>query len=241
MESARSALAGLPREVIAVAAGGDGTANLVARAMLDGAGPRTLAVLPLGTGNAFAHSIGVGRMADALDALALGDAVEIDVMRATHPGLRAALVSISVGFESAFLAALGRGRRWSRALGVAAGSQAILRHSRDVRVSLDGRPALDPERPFYNAGLYAQPCYAFGRRVFPEADTQDGWAEARIATGPTTYWRALASGRGPTLRWRRARIESSLPLQADGEPIGPAAFDVRVEHRALAVAVPRRR
>ncbi len=239
VEAAAAVLERVPTEAIVVAAGGDGTANLAAQAVLAAAVPRTLAVLPLGTGNAFAHSIGVGRLADAAAALEGRETARIDVMRTTHPRLAAALVSISVGFESAFLVALARGRARSRALGVVAGSTEAVRRRRDVRLLLDDRLALGPERAFYNAGLYAQPCYAFGRRVFRDADARDGWAEARVAVGRASYWRALASGRGPVERWRRARIESPLPLQADGEPLGPAAFEVRVEPGALEVAIAR--
>lgn len=234
--AAAAVLSRLPPGVAAVAVGGDGTANLVAQAVLASGDGRAFGVLPLGTGNAFAHSIGAGSLPAAIAALLAGEAVPVDVMRTSHPRVPAALVSISAGFESVLLSELARRRRVSRALGFAAGLCRALRpRTRGVALWLDGREVLAPDDAFFNAGLYAQPCYGFGARVVPDADPADGWAEARVAASLPAYARALTVARRPTPRWRRARFESALPLQVDGEAIGPADLEVEVLPAALTV------
>src|SRR5262249_12302547 len=65
-----------------VAVGGDGTAFEVASGILSSSasGP-ILGVLPLGTGNDFASSIGVGHARGALEALAKGRTRRVDTIR----------------------------------------------------------------------------------------------------------------------------------------------------------------
>jgi diacylglycerol kinase family enzyme len=243
----RRALRELPEEALPVAAGGDGTVNLLVAALRASAlGDRTIGVLPLGTGNALAHPLGVGSLARALRALDWGDPRSIDLMTTTHPAAPVAMVSISAGFEARMLAtvsATGAWRRWLRVLpglvrlagGVWAGTT----------VTLDGQSLVGREERIHNVGLYNLPCYGFGWRMWPDADPEDGLAEAVVCRSPRSYLRTLRHGlrtaqAGDTAdrswrRWSRAHIESSGPVQIDGEVIAAGAFDVVLEPRALRV------
>ena len=78
---------------VVVAAGGDGTVHLAANGLMQaGTDARTrpaLGVLPLGTGNDFARTLGLPLGTDplaALDALRRADRRTIDVIRVTHDG-----------------------------------------------------------------------------------------------------------------------------------------------------------
>lgn len=64
------------------AAGGDGTVNIVVNAMLDAAAEVVLGVLPLGTGNDLAYTLGLSHdISGALDALEEGRERRIDVFQ----------------------------------------------------------------------------------------------------------------------------------------------------------------
>ena len=249
------AAAGLERagpDAIPVAVGGDGTVALLVQTLRARCeGERAFGVLPFGTGNAFAHAIGVGRVEDAFDTLASGEVRALDLMATDHPRMPVALVSISVGFESRLLESMANNRRVSPMIGAARGALTSLgRHWRGVELMLDGEIVSDPSEPIHNVGLYNHRCYAKGKVVYPNADPTDGRGEAVVyrKTGP--YLRALAKGihtqtRRDTpgvsvRRWSTARFRSSLPFQADGESLAPGDMQIRLEKRALRVLVPRK-
>lgn len=249
VDEACDVLSAAEAEVVPVAAGGDGTVNLIAQAVRQ-VRPRAalMGVLPLGTGNAFAHGIGIGVLPRAIAALRARVVRPVDVMCTTHAASPLALVSLSLGFEAAFLRDYARWRGYSR---LGAGAAALLRscaaHHDDVELTLDGAVFVPAGRRVYNAGLYNLPCYAAGRIIWPDADGADGEAEAVAALSVRTYWRILRRGL-PTARtrvdgdplvrrWRTARVQTSGPVQVDGEVVSGGAFDVRVEAAGLSVLV----
>ena len=245
---ARVCLRGAEVTVVPVAVGGDGTVNLVARALrAEGMAMRPMGVIPAGTGNAFAHSIGAGRMPEALDALRRGVSHALDVMVTDHPALPLALISISTGFEGRLLAEVAR----RRARGLPGFTSpwlfaTLARSGTGGTLTCDGEILLHPEERFYSAGVYNLPCYFFGRRVVEDADPADGLAHARVHMGPATYLQALMRpGERPpdsvrARRFRRARLETEGPVQADGEAAGGGAIEIVVEPAGLCVfAAPR--
>ena len=237
VDAVRACVRNADDAVVPVAVGGDGTANLVARALgAEGMAMRPMGVIPAGTGNAFAHSIGAGRVHDALEVLRHGIVRALDVMVTNHPVLPLALVSFSSGFEGNFLADVARRR--ARGLPGYASPWLIATLARSYRgttLACDGEMVLRPEERFYSAGVYNLPCYFFGRRVVRDADPADGQVDARVYPGGGDYWRILlAPGRLPgatvrARRFRRARLESDGPVQADGESVMGGAFDIVVE------------
>ncbi|MGH7466242.1 MAG: acylglycerol kinase family protein, partial [Longimicrobiales bacterium] len=81
------------RAATAVAVGGDGTVNMVATALVREGAHRPMGVLPFGTGNAFAHSLGLGSIRAAVRTLYAGTIQSVDVLRTDHPHVPLALVS----------------------------------------------------------------------------------------------------------------------------------------------------
>ena len=243
VDEARAHLRDADPALVPVAVGGDGTANLVARALrAEGWATRPLGVLPGGTGNAFAHSLGVGRMPAALAALHSGAPRAIDVLVTDHPALPLALVSFSAGFEGAFLADVARRRAHGRPGFMSPGVLTTLARScRGTTLVCDGEVVLRSEETFYAAGVYNQPCYFFGRRVVPTADPADGEAEARVYPGASDYWRTLlAPGGRPgaavrARRFGRARLSTGEPVQADGESAAGGVIGIAVEPGGLRV------
>lgn len=245
----RSALRQIRSDAIPVAVGGDGTVNMLVRALrAENMGARAVGVLPFGTGNAFAHAIGVGEIPRALAALASREVRSLDLMVTTHPEAPIALVSISVGFESKFLWHYAKWRKWTP---LGAGLLSFLRTSssicKGVTLTCDDTSFVTPDERIYNAGLYNMPCYAFGKTVFPDADPEDGVAYALTCPSTWIYWKTLLQGFRenqpatalvPRARsWRNAYIETNHPVQIDGEVVAGGAFHVRIEPKALNVLV----
>ncbi len=244
-----SALRQIRSNAIPVAVGGDGTINMLVRALREeNMGTRPVAVLPFGTGNAFAHAIGVGKIPRALAALASCEVRSLDLMATTHPEAPIALVSISVGFESKFLWHYANWRKWTP---VGGGLLSFFRTSastcKGITLTCDDTTLVTAEERIYNAGLYNMPCYAFGRTVFPDADPEDGVAYALACSSTWIYWKTLLQGYrenqpatalAPRARsWRSAYIETEHPVQVDGEVIMGGAFNVHIESKALNVLV----
>jgi diacylglycerol kinase (ATP) len=241
VDEVRARLCAADPAQVPVAFGGDGTANLLARALRAGPGAsRPMGVLPAGTGNALAHSFGLGRMGPALDALRRGASRAIDVLVTDHPALPLALISFSTGFEGAFLADVARRR--ARGLPAYASPRlfaTLVRSHRGATLTCDGVTMLEAQESFHSAGVYNLPCYFFGRRVVPNADPADGLAHARVQTRARDYWGTLLRpGSGPPagLReraMRRARLRTTEPVQADGESAAGGEFEIRVEPAGL--------
>jgi diacylglycerol kinase family enzyme len=245
----RSALRQIRSDAIPVAVGGDGTVNMLVRALrAENMGARPVGVLPFGTGNAFAHAIGVGKIPRALAALASRKVRSLDLMVTTHPEAPIALVSISAGFESKFLWHYAKWRKWTPLGG---SLLSFFRTSasayKGITLTCDDTPLVTAEERIYNAGLYNMPCYAFGRTVFPDADPEDGVAYALACSSNWIYWKTLLQGYrqnqpatelAPRARnWRDAYFETEHPLQVDGEVIMGGAFNVHIEPKALNVLV----
>lgn len=246
-----AAVQAIPPDAVPVAVGGDGTVNLLVGALHEaGMSNRAIAVLPLGTGNAFAHPLELGTVRAALAALQRGEARAVDLMVTTHPDAPVATVSISVGFESRLLQVVAAGITWRRWLGVWTHVPRLAgRAWRGTTVETDGEPFVSGEEPVCNVGLYNLPCYGFGWRMWPEADPADGAAEAVACLSPWAYWKTLVTGLRTARprpagvdprarRWRVARFDTSGPVQVDGEVIAGGRFEVRVEPGALRVLVP---
>jgi hypothetical protein len=225
--------------------------NLVATALLgqETASQRKFAVLPLGTGNAFAAGLGIQSVREALAALEAQHTTAIDVMRTTHPDAPVALVSISGGFEARFIREYSARRaRWTR---IGAGLLSLVnahRRGGTPHILVDGVPLHGDEGRSFNAGLYNMRCYAFGAAIWLDGDHHDGIGEAVVCESSFRYWRMLARGLHTAVRcdvadprwqrWRHATITAEDVLQVDGELLAPAHFEVRIDPGALRVIVP---
>ncbi|MCC7052472.1 MAG: hypothetical protein IT355_04340 [Gemmatimonadaceae bacterium] len=242
----------LADDEIPVAVGGDGSLNALVT-LMDRRGElqRTLGLVPFGTGNATAHTLGLASPVVALRALEQGRTRSIDMMRTSIPHQPIALVSCSTGFESEFLqryAALRyRSRQW-------AGWSALLLNLptriSGVTLVVDGTEWVHPTSLVHNVGLYNIPHYAFGCVMWRGMEPDDGLAIAAEVSTPLRYWNLMARGvQAPdlaragapalpgvrTIRWKRAELRSPTPLQVDGEPMGVNVAELAVDSRALTV------
>ena len=242
----------LDDDEIPVAVGGDGSLNALVT-LMDRRGElqRPLGLVPFGTGNATAFTLGLTSAQVALTALSRGTTRAIDIMRTSIPSHPIALVSCSTGFESGFLqrysALRYRSRQW-------AGWSALLlnlsRRISGVTLTVDGAEWVHPTSLVHNVGLYNIPHYAFGRVMWRGMAPDDGLAIAAEVSTPVWYWNLMARGvaapevartgehRLPgvrTIRWHTAELRSPTPLQVDGEPMDENVAQLTVDARAVTV------
>ena len=234
--------AGATRIVIA---GGDGTVHEAANAI---AGTQAeLAVIPAGTGNDYARSLGVPRDLDeavefALRTPALAtDAGELAYTGADGSAQRRVFVNIAEAGFGARVVRIARStakiaRPWLAYQLAILAALATLRHAR-VTLSIDGAPArtVDSSNLIVGIGRY----FGGGMRPLPGALLDDGCfdvAHIRDASRLEIARQApmLKNGIDPDhphvdqCRCRALRAESAqpVPVEADGEWLGylPAAF-----------------
>jgi diacylglycerol kinase (ATP) len=246
-EQVRRAAADGARIVAVV--GGDGSAGLAANGVL-GTGA-ALAVLPSGTGDDFAKSIGVGSLRAAVRALAQPNVVPIDVVRVTTGTERRIYVNVAgAGFDSEVNEAANAMRGGLGATGtyIVALVRTLSRFTPAAfRVELDDEVVEGPHMLVVVANTLR---YGGGMRVAPEASVVDGTLDVFLL-------RALARGaflrafpkvfrgthvRHPAVRMARARrvaIEADRRVQvyADGERVGPLPARFEVMPAALPVVV----
>jgi len=242
----------LADDEIPVAVGGDGSLNALVT-LLDRRGElqRTVALVPFGTGNATAHTLGLRSPAIAFAALARGDTTTMDIIRTSIPHAPIALVSCSTGFESRFLrryASLRYGsRQWA---GWSALLLNVTKQLRGVTLTIDGTPWVTANETLHNLGVYNIPHYAFGKVMWRGVLPNDGLAIAACVSSPLWYWnlmtfgitaameRNLAETRIPgvrTVRWHHAELHTPAFLQVDGEPTDATHASLAVDPSAITI------
>lgn len=240
----------LDDDEVPAAVGGDGSFNALV-SLLDRRGElqRPLGLIPFGTGNATAHTLGLRSAAVALAALERGATTPIDIMRTSIPAAPIALVSCSTGFESNFLQRYSALRYRSKQY---AGMSALLlnatRRVRGVTLLVDGSEWVHATEQVHNVGVYNIPHYAFGKVMWRGIAKDDGLAIAAAVGSPLAYWNLMARGVSApleakvtqqrltgvrTIRWRTAVLSSPLRLQIDGESIDANHAELTVDARAV--------
>ena len=240
-----------------VSAGGDGTLGEVAGAIIESKRAIQLGVLPLGTGNDFARTIGVwGTPQRAIDALFDGQTRRVDAGMIECNGSARAWINVAgCGFDSL---AAGRINNW--------GKRRTMRHIRGLSAYLlavacelvsfrafDLTLELDGEHLEMRAVLCAvanAKSYGGGMLVCPDARLDDGLFDVCVIGDASRgeFLRAFPgvfAGRHtdhPKVVMRRCRsirIESKqrVPVLADGEIVGSAPFRCEILPGALDVCV----
>lgn len=227
---------------VVMAWGGDGTVNEVAGPLI---GSRTaLGVIPSGSGDGLARSLGLERKPDVAFADALSGQVRaVDV---GYLGDRHFLNVAGVGFDAAVADHFNRGRRRG-ALGYLIRVPTMLwgYTPKAYEVQFDGRDA---------SGVHLLVAFANGREygnhmmLAPHANPHDGWLDAVIVSGGSPWrqlWRArrLAfSPDRPAAGISRTRVKTAvvagaaLMCQVDGETFEASGrVDVRIAPAALRV------
>ncbi len=233
-------------EIVAVL-GGDGSVGLAANGLIGT--DATLAVLPSGTADDFAHALGVRSIAGAAKAIAEGNAARIDVVRVTTGAERRHFVNIAgCGFDSEVNEAANAMGRTFGATGtyVAALLRTLSRFSpATFRIELDDEVVEGPHMLVVVGNAIS---YGGGMKVTPFASIVDGLLDVCLlqALSKPAFLRAFPKVfRGthvthPAVRMHRAKrvkveADRRVMVYADGERVGPAPAVFEVVPEAVSV------
>ncbi len=226
-----------------VAVGGDGTAHLVANALLDSGRETTMGLVPAGTGSDLARALRIPRdPVAALRQALLQPPSPLDAGRCEGPAGRFAFANVaSAGIGGLVDVAVNALPTRGRTAFLRATLGALRRYRCvPVRVTLDGRPWF--EGPLFLLAVANGTTFGKGMRVAPMAGPDDGLFDV-VAVGEVPPWELVLRlpqvylGRHLGARpirhahAREVRLEPLAPLppfDVDGEtyPSGPATFSV---------------
>jgi diacylglycerol kinase (ATP) len=235
-----------------VAAGGDGTLNEVVNGLAAGFGRARLGLLPLGTGNDFARSIGVpADLEDALAVLAAGRTRAVDVGRAEISGRKRWFINMAAGgFAGAVSEKAGEVKdRWGPLayLRAAVGTLPELRGFA-ARVTLDGGERLEIEA--FNVVVSNGRFVAGGIPAAPQSLLDDGRLDLMIVPSVSIPKLAVLvpqvllgrhAGSDLLLFRQAARLEIAaeppMSFNLDGELAGEGTIRFEVSPRVLEMVV----
>jgi diacylglycerol kinase (ATP) len=244
-----------PRTVLAV--GGDGTLNEVLNGLLQAGGRATLAVAPYGTGNDWAHFLGVpGSPRTLAVVLARGRtrAVDVGLLEYAAEGRRETRHFINVagsGYDAFVLERLSR--RGPRALAYLAALAGGLVHYRAPRFTVRAAGATDAAiegRLFVAFAMLGRSCGG-GMRFAPRARPDDGLLDlvtieqlaplAALARLSRVYAGSILED--AAVRFRQCaevsiEAEPAARVEADGQLLGHTPARARVLPGAIDFVVP---
>lgn len=238
-----------------IAVGGDGTVQETINGLLAQDVPATLGIVPVGSGNDLARSLGLPGPPDRAWRAAIGRGeAAVDAARATGAAGRARWFASAggIGFDAQVAHAMVRRRAWQRGrVGYLVTTLAELRRftNREVRITLDDGETLDRRALLVAVtnGAY----YGGGMHIAPGARVDDGLMDLCIV-GDISRLEALRQlpnlyrGRHtshPAVEMRRTRSlrvegDPATLVHLDGEPFGTLPIQVEMRPSVLTVAVP---
>jgi YegS/Rv2252/BmrU family lipid kinase len=234
-----------------VAAGGDGTLFEVLNGLYQQSKSdrKPLAVLPVGTGNAFARDLGLkpGDWQKAIDILAGGKTRKVDVGHVRAKGAEFHFLNI---LGMGFAVDAGKTAQWWKRLGNAAYTigtlwQVLKLKSYPLRIELDGE-ALQQDNIFVEVSNTRYTGTSF--LIAPGADIDDGLLDVTLLCRlsrmrllrlfPTIYSGRHVGFEEITVRQAsHIRISSpgDMPLGPDGEFLGATPVDIHCLNRDLEI------
>lgn len=237
-------------DVRLVAAGGDGTVSAVAAAIVDQQAARaTLAVLPLGTGNDLARSLGMPLdLEEAFEVCRSGDTAAIDAIEATSAeGQRLVFNMATAGNTGRFVDSIDEDfkKQWGVFSYVRAGVMALADLTPyELQVEVDGRPL--PRCEAINVFIANGRSSGGGVQVAPQASLSDGLLDyvivlngsiGRLTSLAADYVmdRLLENDLIVHGQARSITLKGSPPLQfsTDGESVSTPLSRFSVRPRAL--------
>ena len=237
-----------------VLAGGDGSVHLLA-ATLHGRGELSaddpVGLLPLGTGNDLARSLGIPLDAEAAaSALLTGRARPLDLLVDDVGGVVVNVVHLGIGAEAAEQAGALKNKIGKAAYAVGSAVAGVRERGWALRVEVDGEVVHDGE-PVLMVGVCNGRTIGGGAEIAPHAVPDDGLLDVVVATstGPLArlgFGVAMRSGehvdRDDVLAVQGRRVTVSgepFPANADGELTEPVSRRTWTVHpRAWSVVVP---
>jgi diacylglycerol kinase (ATP) len=239
-----------------VAVGGDGTIQEVVNGLVNGAQAATLGIVPVGSGNDLARSLGLPRNPHDCWGLAIGgEERHVDLVRATHAagGERWFSSAGGIGFDAQVAAAMASRAGWRRRrVGYLLTTLSELRRfsNRRVELTLDGT---SETRQVLFVAIANGEYYGGGMRICPGASVDDGMLDlcivgdisrlAALRELPNLY-RGTHIGH-PAVEMASARSvvvdgDRSTRVHLDGEPFGRLPVEIQVHARRLTIAAPLR-
>lgn len=237
-----------------VAAGGDGTLNEVINGIREKAGETSVGLIPLGTGNDFARSLGLPTDLDeALDVLRAGQTRAIDLVRVTSDEVRY-FVNVSAGGFSGLVdekLTPEMKKTWGP-LAYLRSAAAALPELRAYRTTLAFDETESLTLQLYNVVIANGRYVAGGRLIAPEASLDDGLLDiiliqersapelallaAQVALGAHLSSEAIVFRRAAKLT---VNSKPGMWFNVDGELVGnePARFEILPS--ALRFVVPK--
>lgn len=241
-------------DVRLVAAGGDGTVSTVASVIVEQQPTRaTFAVLPLGTGNDFARSLGMPLdLQEAFDVCRTGDAKAIDVIETNSTeGRRFVFNMATAGNTGRLVDSIDEDfkKQWGVFSYVRAGIMALADLTPyELQVEVDGRPL--PRCEAINVFIANGRSSGGGVQVAPQASLSDGLLDyvivlngsiGRLTCLAADYVldRLLENDLIVHGQARSITLEGSPPLQfsTDGESVSTPLSRFSVRPRALSAVV----
>ena len=239
-----------PNEIrCAIAAGGDGTAELVSSIV----GDTPLTVFPMGTENLLSKHFGITQDPDVVaETVAGGRLTSIDIGMA---GSRPFLLMLSCGFDAEVVRRLHEDRDGNiNHLSYAKPIIDSIRNYQYPSLTLtywtegDDKPS---QLSAYWAFVFNVPTYAAGLGICSDALPDDGLLDIVTFQG-SSFWHGLYHLSAVVLRQhqnltefdsvrvKRVRIESDaeVPFQIDGDPGGYLPVDIEVSSRQLHLVIP---
>jgi YegS/Rv2252/BmrU family lipid kinase len=235
---------GAPPDLV-IAAGGDGTHG-PAGAALAGTGV-PLALIPLGTFNNFARSLGIPRALDAaLDVIAAGHRRLVDAGRVNG---RLFFEVAGAGWDATLFPAGESLKRGNLGAALSAAGRVLRYRPAEIALVLDGTREVVSRTP--TVVVANGPYFGSSFAVAPTSRLDDGLLTVTLFEGfgradLLAHFAAIAEGQARSdpriVSHRAARVEVSappgLPAHADGEPLGLLATPFEVLPGALAVLAP---
>ena len=235
-----------------IAVGGDGTVQEVVNGLLAAGKPAAMGIVPLGSGNDLARSLGLPVELASAWKVAIGHATRaIDVAHARNgDGAERWFASAGgIGFDAQVAAAMADRSGWQAGrAGYLLTTLAELRRfeNRRIRLTIDGvTEAADVLFVAIANGAY----YGGGMRIAPAATVDDGRLDVCVVgdISRLTVLRQLPNlYRGTHVNHPAVTMRSGTTIEADGdgdtrvhldgEPFGALPLSVTIHHRALAVA-----
>jgi len=237
-----------------VAAGGDGTLNEVVNGIARARHRPVIGILPLGTGNDFARTLGLPfSLEENIDVLRAGKTRAVDVVR-VHSDRARYFVNVSAGgFSGIVRNKITRQikRSWGPLAYIRGAAAALPKlHAYKTRIVLDEREELSTA--LYNVVIANGRFVAGGLPIAPDADPADGLLDVILISKRSAPEMALLAAEiilgkhfsSNAVIFRRAkkiavRSRPGMWFNVDGELVGRAPAVFQILPRALSFVVKR--